>query len=161
MAVVTLTSTKRSTSTTKGKGDAGSLKCLINGHVTVGAADTATSTYSFGKIPSNARIAGISRLHYDDLASAGSPTLDIGLFAVDANITSDADALNDGIDAGAANGASVAVVKDKANYGKFAWEYVNGQTTDPGGELEVKVSLLDADVNVGGDMFLELYAIID
>lgn len=161
MAVVTLSSTKRSTVTTKGKGDAGSLKCFINGHVSVGSADSATSTYSFGYIPSNCRIAGISRLHYDDLASAGSPTLDIGLFAVDGNITSDADALNDGIDAGAASGASVAVVKDKANYGKFAWEYVNGQTTDPGGVLEVKVSLLDADVNVGGDMFLEIYGIID
>lgn len=161
MAVVTLTSTKRSTTTTKGKGDAGSLKCFINGHVTVGAADSDTSTYSFGYIPSNARIAGISRLHYDDLATSGSPTLDIGLYAVDGNITSDVDALNDGIDAGASGGASVAVVKAIENYGKMAWEYVNGQTTDPGGVFEVKVVLDDADVNAGGDMFMELYGIID
>lgn len=160
MAVVTLTATKRSPNAVVGQGLASTVKCL-QGHVSVGAADSATSTYSFGFIPSNARILGISRLHYDDLASAGSPTLDIGLFAVDGNITSDADALNDGIDAGAANGASVAVIKDKANYGKYAWEHVNGQSTDPKGSLEVKVSLLDADVNVGGDMFLELFYTID
>lgn len=159
MAVVTLTATKRTTAPTKGKGDAGSLKCFISAHVAVGSADSDTSTYSFGRIPSNARIAGISRLHLDDLASTGSPTLDIGLYAVDSNITDDVDALNDGIDA--ASAGSSAVIKAIENYGKQAWEYVNGQTSDPGGELEVKVVLDDADVNVGGDMFMELYGIMD
>jgi hypothetical protein len=160
MAVVNLTATRKGHKATIGQGIASSVKCL-QAHVSVGSADSATSTYAFGKIPSNARILGISRLHYDDLATSGSPTLDIGLFAVDGNVTSDADALNDGIDAGAANGASVSVIKDKANYGKYAWEHVASTTTDPGGELEVKVSLLDADVNAGGDVFLELFYVID
>jgi hypothetical protein len=160
MAIVNLVATKRGPDAVIGQGLSGSVKCL-QGHVSVGAADSATSTYDFGNIPSDARILGISRLHYDDLATSGSPTLDIGLFAVDSNVTSDADALNDGIDAGAANGASVSVIKDKANYGKRAWEHVSGQATDPGGALKVKVSLLDADVNQGGDMYLELFYTLD
>lgn len=134
--------------------------------VEVGAADSATSTYRLARIPSNARISGLSRLHYDDLASAASPTLDIGVFNTNipfarTAITNDPVALNDGIDAGAASGASVAVIKDKANYGKRLWEYVNGQTTDPGGLLDIVVSLVDADVNVGGTMTLELVYSID
>ena len=160
MAIVTLTGTLRGPNATIGQGIVSSVK-VAQAHVTVGAADSATSTYSMVYIPSNARILGASRLHYDDLATSGSPTLDIGLFAVNGNITSDADALNDGLDAGAASGASAAVVKDKANYGKRAWEFVSGQSTDPGGQLLVKVSLLDADVNQGGDMFLELFYSLD
>ena len=135
----------------------------------VGSANSATSIYSMARIPSNARIMGSSRLHHDDLASSGSPTLDIGVFALPSPsggvlqsqypgyITDDADALNDGIDAAASGGASVAVIKDKANYGKQLWEFINGQTTDPKGLLDIKVSLLDADVNVGGTITLELH----
>lgn len=160
MAVVNLTATKRGPDAVIGQGLSGTVKCMQS-HVTVGAADSDTSTYSMGYIPTNARILGISRLHYDDLASSGSPTLDIGLYAVNGNVTSDVDALNDGIDAGAANGASVSVIKDKANYGKKAWEFVSGVTADPGGALEVKIVLDDADVNVGGDMYMELFYTID
>lgn len=123
--------------------------------VEVGSADSATSTYTMARIPSNARILGLSKMYWDDLASAGAPTLDIGLFAVNSNITSDADALNDGLDAATASTGSP-VIKDIANYGKMAWEYVAGQTVDPGGMLDVKVSLLDAAVNVGGTLTLEL-----
>jgi hypothetical protein len=138
-------------------GEAGGRVRVWTETVEVGAADSATSTYTLARIPSNARILGASRLHYDDLASSGSPTLDIGVFVVrTGDFTSDADALNDGIDAGAANGASVAVIKDKANYGKMVWEFINGQTTDPNCDVFIKVSLLDADVNVGGTMTLEL-----
>ena len=137
--------------------------------VEVGSADSATSIYSMARIPSSARILGSSRLHYDDLATAGSPTLDIGIFPLPSPnggelqahwpgyITADADALNDGIDAGASGGASVAVIKDKANYGKQLWEFVNGLTADPKCKLDIKVSLLDADVNAGGTMTLELH----
>jgi hypothetical protein len=126
--------------------------------VEVGAADSATSTYRMARLPSNARIHGLSRLHHDDLASSGSPTLDIGITNTPgrSDITADPDALNDGIDAAAANGASIAVVKDKVNYGKRLWEYVNGQTVDPKCLLDILVTLADADVNVGGTITLEL-----
>lgn len=160
MAVVNLTATRRSPDACVGQGNSSQV-IKLGGTLSVGSTNSATSTYSYGKIPTKARILGVSRLSYDDLASTGSPTLDIGLFAVNSNVTDDDDALNDGIDAGASGGASVAVIKDLANYGKMAWEFVSGVTSDPGGELEVKVTLKDADVNVGGDMTLELLYTID
>jgi hypothetical protein len=133
---------------------------LVESVVAVASTASATSVYTMARIPSNARIHGASRLALDDLASAGAPTLDIGLKAVNSNITTDADALTDGIDAATAS-AGALVVKDHANNGKMAWEYVSGQATDPGGFLDVIVSLLDADVNVGGDVSLLLFYSVD
>lgn len=142
-------------------GEGGGIVRVWTETVEVGSADSATSTYHLARIPSNARILGSSKLYFDDLASAGSPTLDIGIFPVrTGDFTGDADALNDGINCYSAAGSS-AVVKDIANYGKRAWEYINGQTTDPGGNVDIKVSLLDADVNAGGTMTLELFYSID
>lgn len=138
----------------------GRVRCWIE-TVEVGAADSATSTYAMARIPSNARILGMSMLHIDDLASAGAPTLDIGVFNVAgrARITNDVDALTDGITA--ATAGSYRVVKDIANYGKRLWEYVASQAEDPGGDLDIKVSLLDADVNTAGTITLELYYTLD
>jgi hypothetical protein len=129
--------------------------------VEVGAADSATSTYLMARLPSNARILGSSKLYTDDLASAGVPTLDIGVFnrTGKTDITDDPDALNDGIDAATVTDATV--VKDIANYGKRLWEHVASQTADPGVDLDIKVSLVDADVNAGGTMTLELYYTLD
>ncbi len=161
MAVENLDGTVRGVFATQGVGQAGDTKTKIL-TVEVTAAASTTSTY-FGlkcRIPSIARITGFSKVHFDDLASTGSPTLDIGLFNVNNNITDDDDALNDGIDVFTAAGSS-AVVKDISNYGKRAWEFVNGQTSDPGGELEVKITLKDADTNTGGTVTLELSYIID
>lgn len=133
---------------------------VLTATVEVTAAASANSVYEMMRIPANARIVYPSTLAFDDLASSGSPTLDIGLRAVDSNITTDADALNDGIncssDAGTAN-----VVKDIANYGKKAWEYVSGQTASPGGLLEVIVSLVDADANTGGTLTMTLYYVME
>jgi hypothetical protein len=129
--------------------------------VEVGAADSATSTYLMARLPSNARILGASKLYTDDLASAGAPTLDIGVFnrTGKTNITDDPDALNDGIDA--ATVTDTAVIKDIANYGKRLWEHVNGQTEDPKADLDIKITLADADVNVGGTMTIELFYTLD
>lgn len=129
--------------------------------VEVGAADSATSTYLVARLPSNARLLGRSRILTDDLASAGAPTLDIGVFnrTGKTDITDDPDALNDGIDA--ATVTDVAVIKDIANYGKRLWEHVASQTEDPDAELEVKLSLVDADVNVGGTITIELFYTLD
>jgi len=138
-------------------GEAGGRVRVWTETVEVGAADSATSTYTLARIPSNARILGSSKLYWDDLASAGSPTLDIGVFVVrTGDFTSDADALNDGLDAATVMNTGTNVIKDKANYGKMVWEFINGQTTDPNCDVYIKVSLLDADVNVGGTMTLEL-----
>lgn len=161
MAVVNLSATQRRVNAVSSHGLGGVMKTMT-ATVEVGAADSATSTYTFFRIPSNARILGSSREWHDDLASTGSPTLDFGLFAVNGNVTSDADALNDGIDAASANiTTGLSLVKDIANYGKRAWEFVSGVTSDPGGALDLKVSLLDADVNVGGTVTVELHYAVD
>ena len=161
MAVENLQGTLRGTQAAQGIGEAGNLK-MKTITVEMTAAASATSTYFDTKfrIPSNARISGLSKLYFDDLATTGSPTLDIGLFAVNSNVTSDDDALNDGIDCATAAG-SATVIKAIENYGKRAWEFVSGQTTDPKGELEVKVTLKDAACDSGGSLTLELYYSID
>lgn len=123
--------------------------------VEVTAAASAGSTYVVARIPSTARIYGLSKVYFDDLASTGSPTIDIGLKAVNSNITTDADALNDGIDVFTAAG-SAAVIKDVSNYGKMAWEFVNGQTSNPRGALDVTITILDAATNTGGTITIEL-----
>lgn len=128
---------------------------VLDSTVEAAAAASAGSVYTMARIPSNARIHGLSRIAFDDLASSGSPTLDIGLKAVDSNVTTDADALNDGIDCASAAGTAN-VIKDIANNGKRAWEYVNGVTEDPGGFLDVTISVLDAAVNTGGTISLTL-----
>lgn len=125
---------------------------------TVDAAASANSTYTVARIPTNAVILGQSQLRIDDLASAGAPTLDIGFVAVDGNITDDDVALNDGIDA--ATAGSYDVVGDIANLGKRVYEHL-GLSEDPGGMVDVTVTLKDAAVNVGGDLVSELFVSID
>lgn len=103
-----------------------------------GAADSATSTYLVARLPSNARIMGSSKISHDALG-ATTAALGIGIYNVPgkATITNDADALNTGIVASTAGAKDL--IADRANWGKKLWEYVNGQTEDPKGQLDVKV----------------------
>ena len=161
MAVVAINATRRGLAKGGVHGLSGAMRC-VTATVEIGSTDTNASAYTFFRIPSDARILGTSREWHDDLASTGAPTLDIGLFAVNGNVTSDDDALNDGLDAASANAtAGISLVKDIANYGKRAWEFVSGVTADPGGFLDVKVTLQDAAVNVGGTVTLELHYMED
>jgi hypothetical protein len=123
--------------------------------VEAAAAASANTVYVTHRIPTRARIiGGLSKVYFDDLASTGSPTIDIGIKAVDANITTDNDALNDGIDVFTAAG-SASLIKDVANYGKQAWEF-SSATSDPGGSVDITVTILDAGVNTGGTITVEL-----
>lgn len=133
---------------------------VIDSTVEVAAAAAASTEYVMVRIPSNARIHGLSEIRFDDLASSGSPTLDIGLKAVSGNITTDDDALNDGIDCATAAG-SARVVKDIANYGKQAWEYVSGQSSDPLGFFDVIITIKDAATNTGGTVTMTLVYSVD
>lgn len=161
MADVSYTATatvrRDNTSPVLGKGDAGNAK-LVTTTVEV-ATGTTGKTYKFARIPSGARISGLSTLYWDDLATSGTPDLDFGLASVDSNITSDPDALNDGL-AAEATGTS-ALIKDRANYGKRAWEFVNGQTTDPGGELDIYMTTTTASINQAGTVTLDLAYTLD
>lgn len=138
----------------------GRVRCSID-TVEVSAAASATSTYHLARIPSNATILPSSKLHIDALADTLTPTLDIGIYAVDSNLVNadDADALNDGIDAKTAG--SYDVIKDVATAGIPAWDFVASETKDPGGLLDIKVAILDAACNTGGSITLELFYTID
>lgn len=158
MAVVTLTSTRRGiANAVSGHGDAYN-PIRQTFHQTVGAADSATSTYTLGQVPWNARLSGTA--FWDDLASSGSPTLDFGLKSGTRSITADPDALSDGHDAATINHAGRAIVKP-ANMGKYAWQLA-GESADPGfGTYTVYVSLVDADVNTGGNLAVEVEYTLD
>lgn len=163
MATVNAT-VRRTDNTVVGIGEGGTLKAF--GTRTIELAPSASGTIVDFKlqIPSNARLSAASRIYHDDLATSGAPTLDIGLYAVNGNITSDDDALTDGLTLTtalvAATGA--AVIKDHANSGKRAWEFVNGQTSDPGGVLAVMGVVRDAaTITNTGTITLDLYGYID
>ncbi len=113
-----------------------------------------------GRFPSNARIALHSDIYWDDLATSGSPTLDIGVGSVNGNVTSDEDALNDGLNLSSA-ASNARIVKDVANVGKRLWEFVNGQTTDPGGELDIYATVKDAATTATGTISAEFMVYLD
>lgn len=155
------TERKASTGLVTGKGDANGLKMLVSSTVEI-PASASGSTVKFGRIPSNARLSGISRVYWDDLSTTGSPTLDIGLASVNANITSDPDALSNGHVITAADVEGAPALGDCANFGLPAWDLVNGQTTDPGGELDVYGSIVDAaTAGLTGTVTLELFGYLD
>jgi hypothetical protein len=158
MAVVTLNSTRRGIAgAIPTHGDASNV-IRVPCHQTVGAADSATSTYTLCEVPYNARLAGTA--YWDDLASSGSPTLDFGLKSGTNVITADPDALSDGHDAATANVIGRPIVKVE-NRSKYAWELA-GASSSPGiGTYTVFVSLVDADVNVGGDLFVDVEYTLD
>jgi hypothetical protein len=128
------------------------------------AAASDTSTYHVARLPSNARIMGASFISTDDLASTGSPTLDIGCYAVNTgDFTDDVDALNDGIDPATAANNRVCFLKSTSpeKFGKRLWEFINGVTVDPKCEVDVKIVLDDADCNTGGSIYVEIYYTLD
>lgn len=155
MAVENLTATSRGDKAlTEGVSTRYGLN-VFESTVEVTAAASATSTYHMARIPTNVRISNLSEIAFDDLASTGSPTFDIGLFAIDGNVTSDDDAINDGIDVATAASNGTKMVKDAANIGKYAWELA-GESSDPGGMLDLKITLKDAATNTGGTVSMTL-----
>lgn len=128
----------------------------------VTAGDSATSTYRLCRLPSNARLLGSSHISWDDLASTGAPTIDLGVVNVtdETRITDDPDAINDGLDAAAA-AAQTTVIKTIDNYGKKLYEFVSGQTADPKGDLEIMLTIADADVNTGGTIVAQFDVTFD
>lgn len=112
------------------------------------------TTYTVALIPSNARILPGSWITVTDMEAASeTPTLDIGLAAVNGNITSDADAL--AADVTLETAAETALVAATL-WGKQAWEYVSGQTTDPGGQLAVTLTIATDPVTDPGTLAFAL-----
>jgi hypothetical protein len=131
---------------------------------TIAVADNtaAATVWEVARIPSNARIMPGSWIATDDLETGSdTPTLDVGFAAVNGNITSDADALQAGITAATAGVTPLIANTSHQLWGKQAWEYVNGQTSDPGGFLDLTVSLLDHNATEAGDVSVYLVYQVD
>lgn len=146
---------RRATNAVIGKGDGNTLRAPGARTIELTASASGTIVDFKLRLPTSARIDMLSKLYWDDLATSGSPTLDMGLYAVDSNVTSDADALNDGLALSAASTGS-AVIKDAANAGKQLWEFVSGLTADPGGFLDVKGVVKDAATTATGTVTLDI-----
>lgn len=146
---------------TVGKGDAHSVKVLLCSTISIGTTASG-QTIKFGRIPSNARLLPLSYVYWDDLATSGSPTLDLGLGSVDSNVTSDPDALSNGhaISSAGTAGALTASTSH-TEYGKPAWDFVASVTSDPKGELDVYGTIKDATTNATGDITVILYGYLD
>ncbi len=153
------TERRGSSGLTPGKGEGSSAKVLVCATIELAASASGT-TVKLGRIPSNARILPTGLIYNDDLATSGSPTLDIGLGSVGSNVTSDPDAINNGLALSAAT-TTTTVMADPANAGKQAWEFVSGQSSDPGGELDIYGSVKDAATTATGTLTVEIYGYID
>jgi hypothetical protein len=122
--------------------------------------DTINSTYHLARLPSNAVILPSSTIYFDNVGASGA-TADIGVYAVDANLSQadDPDGINDGIAIATAGSASV--LKDFAHGGSALWGFVDSEGSDPGGLLDIKVALLDAVTDAVGSIALELFYVVD
>lgn len=137
-----------------GSGTKGTVKALVS---TIElAASSSGDTVDFGKIPSNARILAVSKVYWDDLATSGSPTLDIGLKTyINNDVTADPDALANGLDVTSASSGALTAVTTGA-LGDPAWDYINGVSSDPGGVFEVYGSIKDAATTQTGTVEVEI-----
>ena len=142
-----------------GKCDGQTVKALVCSTIELGASASGVTVF-LGRAPSNARLLPTGLIYNDDLATSGSPTLDIGVGSVDSNVTSDPDAINNGLALSAAT-TTTTIMADPANAGKQLWEFVSGQTTDPGGLLDVYGSVKDAATTAAGTLTVELYGYFD
>ena len=151
MAVVNRTMTIRGPDAVAASGPSQKLVTVVR-VIEVGSADSDTSTYVVCDVPSNARLVGhLSAFSCDDLASSGSPTMDLGTFTLKGSVTTDdPNSLLDGlVVTSAITGTTMPI--DIANDGKTFWELA-GNASDLGGNIRIKLSLVDADVNAGGSV---------
>lgn len=119
--------------------------------VEVSASASVSSTYVLARLPSSARLGGLSKLYWDDMATAGSPTLDIG--AEGPSETYDDDSINDGLALSSASTGSI-VIKTIDNYTKPLWE-ICGLSSDPNEIFTIKGKIKDAAVTTGGTLISE------
>lgn len=142
-----------------GPGDAHNVKVLATATIELAASASGTTVF-LGRAPSSARLLPNGFIYNDDLATSGSPTLDIGLASVGSNVTSDPDAITNGIALSSAT-TTTTIMADPANAGKQLWQFVSGQTTDPGGELDIYGSVKDAATTATGTISVALYGYLD
>jgi len=160
MAVVTPIMTRRGPDAVAGAGPAQKLTVVVR-TIEVGSADTNASTYEVCDVPSNARLVGsLSNFQSDDLATSGSPTMDLGTFDINGSVTTDDDnSLLDGL----AVSAAVALTRmpaDIVDDGKYFWDLA-GNSSDLGGDIRIKLTLQDAAVNQAGTVNVTIAYLVD
>ena len=141
-------------------GDGGGMVRCWTETVETNADDSVSSTYLFARLPSNAKILGQSHVYWDDLATTGSPLLDMGVFnqSGQSDITDDPDALTNGLAlASATNGKLIDGIQ---NYGLALWDFATG-STDPSVDLDIKGTLTDAAITEVGTITVEIYYTLD
>ena len=121
------TERRASPGVTPGKGEAHNVKVLACATIELAASASGT-TVKFGRIPSNARILSQGVIYNDDLATSGSPTLDVGLASVDSNITSAPTALTNGFHRAAIQPGQQKQHDDCPTHGKHAKELIGHGT---------------------------------
>lgn len=157
---------RRAVNAVIGKGDASNLRALGARTIELAASASATIIDFKLRVPLSARVDALSRLYHDDLATSGSPTIDIGAYAVDGNFTTDDDCFTDGVAVSAVMTSStqtigVPVIKDFANSGKQVWEFISGATADTGGFADIKGVVRDAATNATGTLTLDMKTYTD
>lgn len=131
----------------------GRVHCAV-GTVETGATDAVGTIYTLARIPANARILGQSVLHYDALGTGAK--LEVGLAAVNGNITGDVDCLM--ASTAVSTAGSTNLPGDIANYGSAAWDLA-GETADPGGEVDVQAQVTVV-LAAAGTVTLEIYFLL-
>jgi len=141
------------------KGDGGNLKIIT---ATKSLASPAqNSTHKFARFDSNTRLHSLSRVYWGDFASAGSPTLSIGLASVNNNFGAAAPtALNSGLDLSTATPAGAPLILAPASSGKMLWELA-GLATDPGGQIDVYATIAAAAGNLTADITMDFAVSVD
>lgn len=116
--------------------------------VEVSAAASVSSKYVLGYLPSGARLPSNAILYWDDMATSGSPTIDLGLRG--GSLTYDDDGINDGLLLSSAS-TGAAIIKSSDNYGKPLWKLA-GLTSDPDEIWALVAVIRDAAVTAGGTL---------
>lgn len=152
---------RRANNCVVGKGDGNTLRQPGPRTIELAAAASGTIIDFKLRVPLSARVDSLSRLYHDDLATSGSPTIDLGFRAVDSNFTTDDDALTDGVAVSAIMTTStqtigVPVVKDFANAGKQVWEFISGATAETVGFADVIGTVRDAATTTTGTVTLDM-----
>ena len=136
-------------------------KKVLCSTIELAAQATFPHTIDFGRVPSNARLLGESRLYWDDLATA-TTTFDLGIGAVNGNLANadDPNGLSDGHDVTSASTGALAITA-YADWGKPAWDFVASETSDPGGQLKVYGTVQAALTTGTGTITCEMYYLVD
>jgi len=153
-----LTEGRTSTFQAPGPGGAYDKKVAAIGTITLAASASGTTVF-LGRIPTSMRLLPDCYIYNGDLATSGSPTLDIGLASVESNITSTAACIHNGI-ALSATALTTRLFSAETDVGLPAWQ-IAGSSSDPGGVVDIYATVKDAATNASGTIAVAIYGVVD